>query len=455
MKKLQLFFTLLMVCLSNYPSALLANTVSEYQLKNGLTVLVKEDHRSPIIMSLLMYHIGSSYEPNGITGISHALEHMMFKGTKNVGKGQFSKTISDNGGSLNAFTGEDYTGYHVNINVDKLPLVMQLEADRMQNLILSEEEFKKEIEVVKEERHMRVENNPNSLTYEHFLAAAFLAIPYHNPVIGWPSDLDNMTVNDLKNWYQQWYLPNNATLVIVGDVIPSDVFKMAEKYFGNIAPKKLPEIKTFSTVPAYGLREVIIKRPAQVPSLLIGFNVPTVTTAKEKWEPYALKIAASILSMGDSSRFGKQLIRKQEVAAGASAYYGIYYRLPHLFTIAAMPAKNKKIPALKQAILAEIKKIQVQAIDPSELDKVKALIIADDVYDKDSITSQALKYGALSSIGLSWQESSNFKKQVEAITAEQVQAVANKYLVPEQMTVAILKPQNDNLVQTKRKEGNH
>ena len=452
MKTLRLFFTLLMLYMIGNPTLLLANTVSEHQLNNGLTVLVKEDHRAPIVMFLLTYHVGSSYEPNGITGISHALEHMMFKGTKNVGVGQFSKIISENGGGdLNAFTGEDYTGYQVSINTDKLPLIMKLEADRMQNLILSEEEFKKEIEVVKEERHMRIENNPNALTYEHFLAAAFLAIPYHNPIIGWPSDLNNMTVHDLRRWYQQWYSPNNATLTIVGDVVPNEVFQLAETYFGKISSKKLPEIKTFTPVPAHGLRKVVLTLPAQVPLLQIGYNVPTVTTANEKWEPYALEVAASILSLGDSSRFSKQLIRQQEVASSINANYGMYYRLPSLFVISAVPAKNKTMDELQQAILEQIKKLQTQPVDSSELTRVKALLIANDVYEKDSITSQALKYGSLASIGLSWQESDNFKKQIEAITAEQIQAVTKKYLIPEQMTVAILEPQSDSLVQTKDK----
>ena len=415
--------------------------ISEFKLDNGLKIIVKPDKRAPVVMSLLMYHIGASYEPSGITGISHALEHMMFKGTKQYPAGKYSHIISDNGGSLNAFTGNDFTGYHVQIAADKLPLVLKLEADRMNNLNLDNKEFVKEIEVVKEERHLRTENVPEALTYEQFQAAAFLGIPYHNPVVGWPSDLDNMKIGDLKAWYKTWYRPNNATLVVVGDVDPQNVYKLAKKYFGPIKRGNLPVVKTFQSVPTHGLRKVTVARPAEVPILFIGYNVPSATTAKEKWEPYALDVLAGILSAGDSGRFSKHLIREQNIATSVNTSYGLYYRLPYLFTIDAVPAPGTSIKQLRQAILKEIKALQTTPISMNELNRIKAQNIAWDVYGKDSISHQAVKYGSLESVGLTWKESDNYMRQIAAVTPEQVQQVAKKYLIPTQMTVAVLKPE--------------
>lgn len=416
--------------------------ISEFKLKNGLTVVVKPDHRAPVAMTLLIYHVGSSYEPNGITGISHALEHMMFKTIKNYKTGDYSRLISDNGGSLNAFTGTDYTGYHVQIRANKLPLVFKLEAERMANLQFNEPEFIKEIDVVKEERHLRTENVPEALTYEHFQAAALMNIPYHNPIVGWPSDLDNMQLNDLITWYQTWYHPNNATLIVVGDVEPMEVLKLATEYFGAIKPKALPTIKSFTTAPTYGPRYLTVTRPAEVPLVLIGFNVPTVNSAAETWEPYALELLAGLLSQGESSRFSKSLIRQQQLAAAAIAAYDPYYRLPYLFIIQAIPAKGINIATLQEAILKEIKYLQDTLVPASELAKIQALTIANDIYAKDSLSSQAIKLGIFASIGLPLHEIDDYSQKIARVTPEQIQVVARKYLIAEHMTVATLKPQS-------------
>lgn len=432
---------LLLATLWCYPS--FANSImnyTEFKLNNGLTVVVKPDQRAPVIMCLLMYHIGASYEPNGITGISHALEHMMFKATKNYKSGDYSRIISENGGSLNAFTGTDYTGYHVQIGKDKLALVLKLEADRMANLLFDEKEFASEIKVVKEERLLRTDNVPEALTYEQFQAAAFLGIPYHNPIIGWPSDLDNMQLADLKSWYNTWYRPNNATLIVVGDVNPKEVSKLAEDYFAHIKPSALPIVKPFKSVPTYGERHITVERPAEVPLLLLGFNVPSAASAQGIWEPYALDLLASVLSYGDSSRFVKHLVRQKQLAVGVGANYGLYYRLPYLFTIQATPAAKVSIPTLQAGILAEIQQLQEQLVPQSELEKIKAQTIANDVYERDSISYQAMKLGIYASIGLPFHEDEHYKREIDKITPEQIRAVARKYLIPQQMTVAVLKP---------------
>lgn len=445
-------FGLLLTMLWFLPASA-ATEFSEFKLDNGLTVVVKPDHRAPVVMSLLMYHVGSSYEPSGITGISHALEHMMFKATKNYKSGDYSHIVSDNGGSLNAFTSTDYTGYHVQIGKDKLALIFKLEADRMENLILEQKEFAKEIEVVKEERHLRTENVPEALTYEQFQAAAFLGIPYHNPVVGWPSDLDNMRLDDLTNWYKTWYRPNNATLVVVGDVNPKDVLALAKEYFGHIKPGTLPTVKPFKSVPTYGVRNLIVERPAEVPLLLLGFNVPSAPSAQGTWEPYALDLLSGILSAGDSSRFTRHLIRQKQLAVSVMADYGMYYRLPYIFAIQATPANGVSIPKLQQAILGEIKQLQDNLVDPSELEKIKAQTIANDVYEKDSISYQAMKFGIYASIGLPLHESENYNKQIAKITPEQIRSVARKYLIPAHMTVAVLKPDSLETTQPQTNKG--
>jgi len=207
-----------------------ADATRSLTLDNGMKIIVREDHRAPVVVSQVWYKVGASYEHDGITGVSHVLEHMMFKGTDNLKPGEFSEIISANGGRENAFTGRDYTAYFQRIASDRLEICLKLEADRMRNLVLTEAEFAKEIEVVKEERRMRTEDNPNALTYERFIAAAFLNNPYRNPVIGWMQDLDSLTVEDARQWYKRWYTPNNATLVVVGDVKAQDVFKLAKKY---------------------------------------------------------------------------------------------------------------------------------------------------------------------------------------------------------------------------------
>ena len=220
--------------------ALLAgNGVHEYQLENGLKLIVKEDHRAPVMVSQVWYKVGASYEPDGITGVSHVLEHMMFKGTKTHPPGEFSRIIAENGGRENAFTSQDYTTYFQRMEASRLPISFELEADRMRRLQLQEEEFQKELRVVMEERRLRTDDKPTALTYEQFIATAYTASSYRSPTIGWMDDLENMTLTDLADWYRRWYAPNNATVVVVGDVDPDEVLRLARVYFGPLKPEKI------------------------------------------------------------------------------------------------------------------------------------------------------------------------------------------------------------------------
>ena len=282
--------------------------VHEYQLENGLKVLVKEDHRAPVVVSQVWYKVGSSYEHDGITGVSHALEHMMFKGTEQYPDGEFSRIISENGGRDNAFTGSDYTAYFQTLEASRLEISFQLESDRMRNLILPKEEFLKEIEVVKEERRWRTEDKPTSYLYEVAMATTYQTSPYRFPVIGWMHDLNNMTIEDLADWYKKWYAPNNATVVVVGDVNPDEVFELAKQYFGPLPSGEPITVKKQIEVEQQGAKRVKVKRPAELPSLMMTYKTPvvkpgTVKTEDYDWEPYALEVLAAVLDGGGASRF--------------------------------------------------------------------------------------------------------------------------------------------------------
>ena len=241
---------------------LAAGSVHEYQLDNGLKLIVKEDHRAPVVVSQVWYRVGASYEHDGITGVSHVLEHMMFKGTDAHPPGEFTRIISENGGSENAFTSKDYTAYFQRLEKSRLPISFELEADRMRHLHLQDEEFQKEINVVMEERRLRTDDKPTALTYEQFMATAFLSSSVRIPTIGWMSDLENMQLNDLQQWYERWYAPNNAIVVVVGDVEPEAVLKQVKKYFGPLKPEEIVPVKPRTEPPQKGRRHITVRAPA-------------------------------------------------------------------------------------------------------------------------------------------------------------------------------------------------
>jgi len=418
-----------------------ANTVHEYTLRNGLKVFVKEDHRAPVVVFQVWYKVGSANEYGGITGISHVLEHMMFKGTKRYPVGKFSKIIAANGGSENAGTSDDFTFYFEKLKSDRLALGMRLEADRMMSLTLPAKEFDKEIEVVKEERRMRVDDNPPSFTYERFRAAAHLSRPYHHMTIGWMNDLNNMTVEDVRDWYKKYYAPNNAILVVVGDVEPDKVYKLAKRYFARQRRIKLAKTKPQVEPKALGMRQVTVQRAAKLPVLYVGFNTPSLLTAKEKWHAYALEMIGNILDRGNSSRLQKDLVTKRQIATEVSASYDIYSKYDSLLTLNAIPTKEHTVAELKTALLEHIKKLQTESVTKEELERIKAQIIADKIYNRDSVFGQAIMIGILESVGLSWREFDNTIKQIQAITPEQIQKAAKLYLRSDRMTIAELQPQ--------------
>ena len=414
--------------------------VSEYILKNGLKVLVQEDHRSPVVVSQVWYKVGSSYEPNGITGISHMLEHTMFKGTDKHPAGEFSKIIAENGGDENAFTGQDYTAYFQTMAADKLAVSFELEADRMRYLHILGDELKKELQVVTEERRMRTDDNPQAKMAEQFNALAFSNSPYKHPVIGWPDDIAHYTVEDLQAWYQRWYAPNNATLVIVGDVKTADVFHLAEKYFADLKTSEIKPIKPQTEIEQLGVRKMTVKVPAKLPSLVMGYKVPSLKTAINKTDAYALEVLAGVLDGGNSARLSSQLIRGQKIAVAASAGYDLTARLTTLFELEATPADGKTVWDLESALKQQISQLQTQLIDKAQLQRIKAQVLASDIYQRDSNFYQAMQLGHLETVGLGWQMGQEYVNQVNKISAEQVRDVARRYLIDDHLSIAYLEP---------------
>ena len=418
-----------------------ASEAQEKILSNGLKVIVKEDHRAPVVVSQVWYKAGSMDETNGTTGVAHVLEHMMFKGTKSVPSGEFSRRIAAAGGRENAFTSRDHTAYFQTLEKSKLELALKLEADRMQNLVLSDAEFTKEIEVVRNERRWRTDDKPHGMVYEQFMAAAFNAHPYRWPVIGWMNDLEQMSTSDARTWYARWYAPNNAVLVVAGDVNADQVFKLAQKYFGPLKAKPLPLRKPQAEPLQDGTRRLTVKAPAKLPYLLMGWKTPVLRNAAKDNDPYALEMLAGVLSANAAARLPQSLVRDSRIAQDADAGYDSVQRGPGLFMIDATPSEGKTVAELETAIRVELDKIKRDGVTEEELNRVKAQIIASKVYQRDSVFYQGMQIGEMETAGLSHRDINTRLEKLKAVTADAVQAAAKRYLVDDQLTVATLDPQ--------------
>lgn len=415
--------------------------VQQKTLSNGMKIVVKQDKRAPVAVSQIWYKVGASYEPGGITGISHMLEHMMFKGTQQYPAGEFSRIIAENGGQENAFTGSDYTAYFQTLEASRLEISFKLEADRMRNLDLKAEELDKELQVVTEERRMRTDDQPRAKLQEQFNAMAFANSPYKNPVIGWPSDIASYKIEDLKAWYQQWYAPNNATLVVVGDVDARQVFSLAEQYFAGLQPSPIKPLKPQDEIEQNGVRKITVKAPAKLPYLMMGYKVPVLKTAKPEWEAYALEVLAGVLDGGSSARLPSRLVRGKQLAVSAGAGYDFSSRLSEMFLLEATPAEGQTVFDLEYALKNEVYQLQNDLISTDELARIKAQVLANDVYQKDSNFYQAMQIGLLETVGLGWQKGDEYVSRINQVTAEQVREVARKYLIEDHLNVAYLDPQ--------------
>jgi zinc protease len=387
--------------------------------------------------------VGSIDEPEGQTGISHVLEHMMFKGTRKLKPNEFSRIIAEHGGRENAFTSYEYTGYYQQLEKSRLPISFELEADRMRNLTLDAEEFKKEIQVVMEERRLRTDDSPEAQLQEKFMHTAFTVHPFRNPVIGWMSDLQTMKAEDLKKWYDRWYAPNNAILVVVGDVNPREVVKLAKEHYGKLPARTVEDSKLPKEPPQKEIRRMKVAVPAEVPVLIMGFHVPALTSAGvdgERYEPYALAVLAGILDGGDSARLQKELVRDKRLASDVDVDYSLTGRANTLFALDATPARGVKVEQIENAIREQLERVKSERVTEGELKRIKAQVVAHDVFARDSVYYQAMQLGRLAAQELDVTLLDQYVDRINAVTAEQVQAVARKYFRDENLTVGVLDP---------------
>ncbi len=413
----------------------------EKTLSNGLRVIVKEDHRAPTVAHMVWYRIGSMDEVDGTSGVAHVLEHMMFKGTKRLKPGQFSKLVAEAGGRDNAFTSLDYTAYFQQVPKARLSEMMSLEADRMANLIVDPAEFGKEIKVVMEERRLRTEDNPQSKVHEQLMASVFQTHPYRRPVIGWMSDLENMTAEDAKDWYRRWYAPNNAYVIVVGDVDKDEVFRLAEKHYGVIKRRALPARKVQTEPEQTGVKRVVVKAPAKLPYLAMAYKMPELRDVEKDREPYALEVLATVLDGHDAARFARNLVRGSRVAVSAGAGYDATVRGEALFFLDGTPAEGKTVADLEAALRAEVERIKQEGVSAEELARVKTQTIASQVFKRDSMFAQAMEIGRTESAGLHWRDIDRMLDKIRSVTADEVQAAARKYFNDDTLTIAVLDPQ--------------
>jgi zinc protease len=445
---MRILFTLVLILFSSLSMSQSKTTsqVHEFKLDNGLKIRVKEDHRAPVVVAMLWYNVGSADEPGGISGVSHALEHLMFKGTPRYPLGVFSKIIAAQGGQENAFTSNDYTAYFEKIANTRLATSFALEADRMQNLLLAKDEFAKEIKVIQEERRLRTDDNPQALTFERFLASAHLSPPYAHPVIGWMSDLEHMTVKDANIWYHRYYTPNNACLVVVGDVNATEVYKLAKKHFAKLKKHPLPQRRQQQEPPCLGIKTVEVHARAQIPLLMLGFNAPSLksATSAQAQDPYALEILAGLLDAGDSARLTQNLIRGQHIASGVEVSYDVYTRYPTQFMLYGTPSQSHSINELRKSMLAELTRLQNEPVSQQELNRVKTQLIAQKTFEKDSIFGQAMEIGLLETLDLGSKTAENYVQALQKVSASDVQRVAKTYFRTACMTQARLIPIQSN-----------
>ncbi|WP_250850271.1 pitrilysin family protein [Acinetobacter sp. ANC 5378] len=420
----------------------LARSTFETTLKNGLKVIIREDHRSPMVMTQIWYGVGSSDESGNLLGISHVLEHMMFKGTNKVPNDEFTRLSRIYGGSINASTFTNYTNYYQLYPKTYFPMALELESDRMSNLLLRQQDFDPEIKVVMEERRLRTDDNPRSLAFERFKWIAYPTSHYRQPVIGHMKNLQNIQLEDVKKWYRDWYTPNNAILIIVGDVDSENALLQVQKYFGDIPARKTPPRNDVLEFDRIGYRHMELNLPVQVPNLYMAWNVPSLVTAKNPKDAYALTIIKSLLDSGISSRLQDRLVRDQKILTAISVSYDPYSRGDSLLSISTLPTDGVSLLDAEKAIQSEIDLLKTELIKPEEVERVTAKFVSNLVYSQDDVAGQAKMIGNLEINGLSFRLMDELPKHFETVTPQDIQRVANIYFSRDNLSTLYLSPEN-------------
>ena len=404
-------------------------------LDNGLKVLLLENHKSPAVTFQVWYRVGSRNEQDGKSGLSHFLEHMMFKGTPDVGPEEHMRIIAKNGGRSNAFTMQDATVYFATMSREKIGVAIELEADRMANALLDGNYFDAEKKVVLEERRLRTEDNPASSLDEITTAVAYTVHPYRRPVIGWMGDIKNMTREDLKRHYRVYYAPNNAFLVVVGDFVSKEILTKIKTAFGKIPRgSDIPKVK-IKEVPQRGERRVNLKKEAELPLLLIYYHVPNLSSP----DSFALDLLTVILASGRSSRLHQDLVYRRRLARKVDADYSRLSVDPPIFSISAQAMPRKDSIEMERAIDHLLEQIRSEPVTDRELQKAKNQVESSFIFSQDSIFGQAMRIGRYE-IAARWRLKDRYLAGIRKLTAAELLRVAKKYLDPDRRTVGVLIP---------------
>ncbi len=428
------------------PQSSTASGAQQFQLANGMQLIVQPDRRAPTAVHMVWLRVGSMDEVDGTSGVAHVLEHMMFKGTKDVPPGEFSRRVAALGGQENAFTSRDYTGYYQQIPADRLQEVMRLEADRFAHNQWPDEEFRREIEVVKEERRMRTDDQPRAALIEQLYASTFIASPYRRPVVGWMSDLDAMTPEDARQFHARWYVPANAAVVVAGDVDPAQVLALAQQTYGTIAPRAVPVRKPREEPEQKGMRRIEFKAPADQAYVALAFRVPRIErvddlTASDR-DALGLLALSAVLSGYDGARLQRALTQGSDrVADNAGSSASVVGRGPALFLLTGVPAAGKSAQDVERALRDEIARVAREGIGAQELSRVTTQWAASTIYARDSLQSQASDLGSNWVQGLPLDADERLLQLLRRVTPAEVQSVAARYFGDDQLTVGTLVPQ--------------
>ena len=444
--------SLLFYCIFLWSSNVIAFSNSptvDKTLANGLRVLVFEDHSAPTVIQMTVVRAGSIDEVDGKSGIAHVLEHMMFKRTETMKEGEFSRIIGSLGGQENAFTSREITGYHQQVHRDHLETIIKLEADRMQNLVFKEEDFKKEIQVVLQERLLRTDDNPRGRAYETLFAQAFQASPIRRPIIGWRNDILSLELSDAKEWYDQWYVPNNITVIIAGAVESKTVVNLIEKYYGATNRASLPRRKPQTEPSQVGQRRIKLSAPAENKFFLKLWKAPVISKDSGDMvyendkvrQVVAMGVLGVLLGDEDTGILTKKLVRESQKAVSISIGSSWMSRGPGYFVIDATPSAGVSIDELESEIQHEIKNVLRARLPEKYLNMVKRRAKADQIYQKDSLMSQVREASLFITNQRNLSDSKNWLKVLESITFEDVVEVGKLIFDEQKSTVLLFYPE--------------
>jgi zinc protease len=413
-----------------------------FQLANGMQVVVVTNRRVPVVTHMVWYKVGGADEERGHSGLAHFLEHLMFKGTDELAPGQFSRIVAKNGGRDNAFTSWDYTAYFQSVARDRLELVMRMEADRMANLKLTDQVVYPERDVIMEERRQRVENEPADKIGEQVNATMYVHHPYGTPIIGWPQEVATMTREEAEAFYKRWYAPNNAILVVSGDISAEELKPLAEKYYGKVAAKPVPE-RTRVIEPPIGAERRVILRDAEVrqPSIRRMWHAPSYRTDKDG-QAYALQVLGEIMSGGATGRLYRSMVVEQKIATSAWLSYGASSWDATMLAMGAAPAPGVEMDRLEAALEAEAAKLLKDGVTPEEVATAKKRMLTEQAYARDSLSGPANALGMALATGQSIDDVESWPVRIDTVTAEQVNAAARAVLGKTNHVTGLLLPAN-------------